>query len=69
MIEEYTRPARLFENGEIIIKKPLSEIELISFDQIEDLVLKALDDPSCHGNPVALNQNNMRTLFEEALVG
>ena len=37
VIEEYTRPARLFENGEIIIKKPLSEIELISFEQVEDL--------------------------------
>ena len=37
VIEEYIRPARLFENGNIIIKEPLSEIELISFEDVEDL--------------------------------
>ncbi len=37
VIEEYTRPARLFENSNIVIKEPLSEIELISFDEVEDL--------------------------------
>ena len=37
VIEEYIRPARLFENGNIIIKEPLTEIELISFEKVEDL--------------------------------
>ena len=37
VIEEYTRPARLFENSKIIIKKPLTEIETITFDNIGDL--------------------------------
>ena len=37
VIEEYTRPARLFENGQIIIKDPLSEIEILKFDQTEEL--------------------------------
>jgi lysine 6-dehydrogenase len=37
VIEEYTRPARLFENGDIVVKEPLSEIELIHFNEVEDL--------------------------------
>ncbi|MBJ04705.1 MAG: saccharopine dehydrogenase [Flavobacteriales bacterium] len=37
VIEEYIRPARLFENGQIIIKAPLSEREIINFDTNEDL--------------------------------
>jgi lysine 6-dehydrogenase len=37
VIEEYTRPARYMENGNIVIKPPMSDAELISFNQIGDL--------------------------------
>jgi len=37
VIEEYTRPARLYENSKIITKEPLTEKELIKFDKIGDL--------------------------------
>ena len=40
----------------------------VKSEQIEVLVEKALKDPSCQGNPVELNHNNMRALFEQALV-
>ncbi len=46
----------------------LSDLGVTS-DQIEDLALKALNDPSCEGNPVPLNQNNMKDLFEDAMKG
>ena len=37
VIEEYTRPARLMEQGKIVTKPALSEIELLSFDEIGEL--------------------------------
>tara|TARA_Y100001968_G_C19158916_1_gene619812 strand:- start:120 stop:809 length:690 start_codon:yes stop_codon:yes gene_type:complete len=37
VIEEYTRPARLFENGKIITKAPLTEKEIVQFETNEDL--------------------------------
>src|SRR6266496_334759 len=37
IIEEYTRPARLKENGHIVIKPSLSERELIEFDEVGKL--------------------------------
>ena len=37
VIEEYTRPARLFENSKIITKDPLTELEIIEFDTNEKL--------------------------------
>jgi len=37
VIEEYTRPARLVENGKIVIKPALSEIEWIDFEGIGTL--------------------------------
>ena len=37
VIEEYTRPARLMENGHIIIRPALSEVEWIHFDEIGTL--------------------------------
>jgi saccharopine dehydrogenase-like NADP-dependent oxidoreductase len=37
VIEEYTRPARLMENGHIIVKPALSEVEWIHFDEIGTL--------------------------------
>ena len=37
VIEEYTRPARLMENGHIVIRPALSEVEWIHFDEIGTL--------------------------------
>ena len=37
VIEEYTRPARLKENGHIVVKPALSEIELMDFDEVGTL--------------------------------
>lgn len=37
VIEEYTRPARLVENGEIVVKPPLTEIEHLQFDEVGTL--------------------------------
>ncbi len=37
VIEEYTRPARLMENGHIVTKPPLSDIEIINIPQIGSL--------------------------------
>lgn len=37
VIEEYTRPARVVENGEIVIKEALSEIEHLDFEKIGTL--------------------------------
>ena len=37
VIEEYTRPARLMENGTIVTKPALSEPELVDFEQIGTL--------------------------------
>ena len=37
VIEEYTRPARLVEHGQIVTKPPLTEPELLEFDDIGTL--------------------------------
>ena len=37
VIEEYIRPARLMENGHIVVKPALSEVEWIHFDEIGTL--------------------------------
>ncbi|VAW30507.1 hypothetical protein MNBD_BACTEROID07-1454 [hydrothermal vent metagenome] len=37
VIEEYTRPARLVENGKIVTKQPLTEIELLEFEDVGTL--------------------------------
>lgn len=37
VIEEYTRPARYVENGELIVREALSDIELMEFDGIGTL--------------------------------
>ncbi len=37
VIEEYTRPARIFKNSKIIVKPPLTDLEIISFEETEDL--------------------------------
>ena len=37
VIEEYIRPARLMENGEVVVKPALSEREMIHFDKVGEL--------------------------------
>ncbi len=37
VIEEYTRPARMMENGKIVSKPPLSEVEMLDFEGIGSL--------------------------------
>jgi saccharopine dehydrogenase-like NADP-dependent oxidoreductase len=37
VIEEYTRPARLVENGQVVVKEALSEPELIDFPKVGTL--------------------------------
>jgi lysine 6-dehydrogenase len=37
VIEEYTRPARLKENGKVVIKPALSEMELVDFKEVGTL--------------------------------
>ncbi len=49
VIEEYTRPARLVEHGEIVIKPPLTETELLEFEKI--------------GTLEAFNSDGLRTLM------
>jgi len=55
VLEEYTRPARLVENGEIVVRPALSEVELLDFPGIGTLeafntdglrsLMKTLDAP------------------------
>jgi len=49
VIEEYTRPARLYEDSQIVTKEPLTEKELIEFENI--------------GNLEAFNTDGLRTLL------
>jgi len=37
VIEEYTRPARYLENGNVVIKEALSDVELVDFENIGTL--------------------------------
>lgn len=37
VIEEYTRPARYIENGQMVVREPLTDRELIEFDKIGTL--------------------------------
>ncbi len=48
------------------VPNKLSELG-VGTDRIDELVEKALNDPSCGGNPVELNSKNMRVLFEAAI--
>ncbi len=48
VIEEYTRPARLVEDGKIVIKEPLTESEYLEFPQV--------------GTLEAFNSDGLRTL-------
>ena len=49
VIEEYTRPARCVENGKVIIKEALSDVELIDFNNV--------------GQLEAFNTDGLRTLL------
>ncbi|MCL5028070.1 MAG: saccharopine dehydrogenase NADP-binding domain-containing protein [Bacteroidetes bacterium] len=49
VIEEYTRPARIVENGSVVIKPALSESELIDFEDV--------------GTLEAFNTDGLRTLL------
>tara|TARA_Y100001968_G_C19381887_1_gene730760 strand:- start:439 stop:1554 length:1116 start_codon:yes stop_codon:yes gene_type:complete len=37
VIEEYTRPARFFQNSKIITKEPLTDLETIEFEEVGEL--------------------------------
>lgn len=37
VIQEYIRPARLVEKGQVVVKPPMSDIETLSFEEIGDL--------------------------------
>lgn len=50
VIEEYIRPARIVENGQIIVKEALSDSEIIEFQQV--------------GNLEAFNTDGLRTLIK-----
>ena len=50
VIEEYTRPARLVENGRIVVKPALSDLEYLEFDEI--------------GTLEAFNTDGLRTLLK-----
>jgi len=50
VIEEYTRPARYVENGNLVIREPLTDTELIEFDRA--------------GTLEAFNTDGLRTLIQ-----
>lgn len=53
-------------NASLNIPSKLGDLGVESPD-LEKLVTGALSDPSCGGNPVELNETNVRALFEEVL--
>ncbi|SHH47772.1 4-hydroxybutyrate dehydrogenase [Cognatiyoonia sediminum] len=53
-------------NNDLGIPKRLSELG-VSNPDMDRLVNGALNDPSCGGNPVTLNEGNLRELFEAVL--
>ncbi len=58
VIEEYTRPARLVENGKIVVKDPLTEIENLEFDKIG--TLEAFNSDGLRSLMFTLKARNMR---------
>ncbi|MBN2614782.1 MAG: saccharopine dehydrogenase NADP-binding domain-containing protein [Bacteroidales bacterium] len=58
VIEEYTRPARLMENGEIVVKPPLTEIETIDFEKPG--TLEAFNSDGLRSLLFTLKAKNMR---------
>ncbi|GGE43309.1 iron-containing alcohol dehydrogenase [Actibacterium pelagium] len=53
-------------NASLGIPKRMSDLGVTNPD-IDRLIAGALKDPSCGGNPVELNEDNVRALFEEVL--
>ncbi|GAB4359595.1 MAG: iron-containing alcohol dehydrogenase [Oricola sp.] len=53
-------------NASLGIPEKLSELG-VDTGRIEELVAMALDDPSCGGNPVKLDADNVRALFEATI--
>ncbi|MGC6484499.1 MAG: iron-containing alcohol dehydrogenase [Candidatus Puniceispirillales bacterium] len=53
-------------NDRFEIPRSLGEMG-VSADRMDDLVAMALEDPSCGGNPVPLNAENLRQLFEACI--
>jgi lysine 6-dehydrogenase len=62
VIEEYTRPARLVENGKVIIKPALSEPELLYFKEIGTLEAFNTD-----GLRTLINTMNIKNMKEKTL--
>lgn len=58
VIEEYTRPARLVENGKIVTKPPLTEIELLEFEGVG--TLEAFNSDGLRSLMFTLKAKNMR---------
>jgi len=58
VIEEYTRPARLVENGKIVVKEPLTEIETLDFDRVG--TLEAFNSDGLRSLMFTLKAKNMR---------
>ena len=58
VIEEYTRPARLVENGQIVVKDPLTEIEILDFDKVGSL--EAFNSDGLRSLMFTLKARNMR---------
>jgi len=54
VIAEYTRPARLVEGGEVVIRPALTEVEALDFDEV--------------GTLEAFNTDGLRTLLETSKV-
>lgn len=54
VIEEYTRPARLMENGKIVVKPPLSELENLEIEPI--------------GTLECFNTDGLRTILKTMLI-
>ncbi len=58
VLEEYTRPARLVENGQIVTKAPLTEIELLEFEDVG--TLEAFNSDGLRSLMFTLKAKNMR---------
>ena len=58
VIEEYTRPARLVENGEIVVKAPLTEVETLEFEKVG--TLEAFNSDGLRSLIFTLKAKNMR---------
>ena len=58
VLEEYTRPARLVENGQIVTKSPLTEIELLEFENVG--TLEAFNSDGLRSLMFTIKAKNMR---------